>query len=196
MEKVIRPFQTLSVTPPRRSVDASGGSGSGPARITVGGGIVALDQLVVTITSTAIGGSPVQVSYTVGGGDTLATVTAGIVAAINGNGNLSAAGVTAAVSASRPVDFTVSQPAGMVPAATVSVSASGSLSVSLTGETIASKPGARGSIKSFSASQSEEITFYTTKYPREMGFGESLQADFQNLRDNIHRAVGTRFNLR
>ena len=66
------------------------------ASITVGGSATTGD--VITLTFTASGsspytlpGSPVNVTYTVLNTDTLATITTGLITAINGNANLSAA---------------------------------------------------------------------------------------------------------
>lgn len=53
--------------------------------ITIGGTATTNDVVSLIFTSTSIAGSPVTVTYTVIGGDTLATIAAGLVTAINAN---------------------------------------------------------------------------------------------------------------
>jgi uncharacterized protein GlcG (DUF336 family) len=61
------------------------------------GTITAGDVLSLTLTSTAIAGSPVTLSYAVLGTDTAATAAVGLAAAVNANAAAAAAGVTASV---------------------------------------------------------------------------------------------------
>ncbi len=61
------------------------------------GTITGGDVLSLTLTSAAIAGSPVTVSYAVLGTDTTATAAVGLAAAVNANATAAAAGVTASV---------------------------------------------------------------------------------------------------
>jgi hypothetical protein len=56
------------------------------------------DTVTLTMTSSAIAGSPVNVAYTVSAGDTAASIAANLAAAINSNSTLSAAGIKASSS--------------------------------------------------------------------------------------------------
>jgi hypothetical protein len=67
----------------------------GGSTATVGGTITAGDVVSLTFTGTALSTSPQTVSRTVVGGDTISTIGTALVTAINGNGVLSAAGITA-----------------------------------------------------------------------------------------------------
>lgn len=65
--------------------------------ITIGGTITAAD--IVTLSITPSGGSQVNVSYTVAGGDTTQIIAAALAAAINANATLIAANITASAAA-------------------------------------------------------------------------------------------------
>jgi Tc toxin complex TcA C-terminal TcB-binding domain/Neuraminidase-like domain/Salmonella virulence plasmid 28.1kDa A protein len=82
------------------------------ATATIGGTTTAKDTLSVTMTSSAVTGSPVTVTYSVQKSDTLDNVAAGLAAQINANPALAAAAISAAVSG--PV-ISLSTPATLSP---------------------------------------------------------------------------------
>jgi hypothetical protein len=53
------------------------------------------DTVSLTFTNSNLGNNPVTVTYNVGGADTAATITSGLIAQINANSDLAAAGLTA-----------------------------------------------------------------------------------------------------
>lgn len=68
--------------------------GNGSA--TIGGTVLTLGNVVnLTVTSSALTGSPITVSYTLGAGETTTTIATGLAAAINANTVLQAAGISA-----------------------------------------------------------------------------------------------------
>lgn len=81
------------------SVSLTGAVSPAAKTITVAGTITAGDTLTATFTATGLAGSPVSVAYKTIIGDTLATATAGLAAAINANGALALAGVNATAAA-------------------------------------------------------------------------------------------------
>lgn len=68
----------------------------GGATETIGGAITVGDVVSLTFSGSALSTSPQTVSRTVAAGDTISTIGAALVAAINANSVLSAAGITAA----------------------------------------------------------------------------------------------------
>lgn len=94
----------------------TGSASSAPITETLSGTVATGDKITLTVTSSAITGSPVAVSYISGTGGTLATFAAGLAAAINANPNLAAAGIFA--SAASAV-ISIYQPTALSPQATV-----------------------------------------------------------------------------
>jgi hypothetical protein len=97
----------------------------------VSGSVTIGDSLSVTATSAAIGGSPVEVGYTVRAGDTITSATAGLFAALQANAALSAAGVV--VTNPSPSVILAFVPVGIAVAWSVAVAGAGT-------ETIATGP--------------------------------------------------------
>ena len=97
--------------------------------VTIGGTVTVGDAVSLTITSSAVAGSPVTVSYAVVSGDDLSAIATGLAAQINGNSNFSAAGVTATSSGAV---VTVTEPNRLFPPFVGSPSWSSSVSGSAT----------------------------------------------------------------
>jgi hypothetical protein len=166
-ERLVRPFETPRIGPAKSS-PSSRARGSGAARFRVGGTPSAGAQLVVTVISAALPGSPITVSYTLDGSDTLATAALAIVGAINGNAALAAAGFVAAIVPTQPLSFTVTQPATLNPQARFSAAATGNLTLDLDTDDIVIQVGRRGRLTVWNTSYSTETTVYTVKYPKEV----------------------------
>jgi hypothetical protein len=175
MEGAIRPFQSLAVAPPRRSQTSGNSYSAGPTTATVGGVATVGNQIAFTFASSAIAGSPVTVTYTLTGGDTLQTATLGIIAAINASAALAAAGVAAVGVSGSPLEFTINQPDALNPRAAVTGTVTGTLTLSLTSGVVAISPG-RGQVrmKTLNGSYSLSATVYNKKYPREVTFAQSI----------------------
>lgn len=101
-----------------------GAASSASITETITGSITNGNTPTLTFTSTAIVGSPVAVSYTVKGTDTLTLVAAGLAAAINNNAALSAAGIFASNALGV---LSIYQPTALSPQATVGTSNPGTL---------------------------------------------------------------------
>lgn len=95
----------------------------GGETVTLGGTAHTGDVLNLTLTSTALTGSPITVSYAVLSSDTLATAAIGLCAAFNSNAVFAAANVFAQVTGNV---VSVFQPSTLSPQATFSVSVTGS----------------------------------------------------------------------
>jgi hypothetical protein len=93
----------------------AGSSDSATEIVTVGGTIANGDAGVLTLTSTALAGSPLALSIPVVTADTTATVAAKLAAAINGNAALAAIDVSASVVGSV---VTIEQPTALTPQVT------------------------------------------------------------------------------
>lgn len=86
---------------------------------TISGAIATNDSMNITITSTAITGSPITINYVTKAGDTLNSIASGFAALINANANLAAANIVATASGSV---VTIVTPSSLSPAATYSQS--------------------------------------------------------------------------
>jgi Tc toxin complex TcA C-terminal TcB-binding domain/Neuraminidase-like domain/Salmonella virulence plasmid 28.1kDa A protein len=106
--------------------------------LTVGGIITARDVLFLTMTSSALAGSPVTLTYTVQASDTLNTVAAAFAGQINSNPTFAATGVSATASGTI---ISLSVPLGLTPAWTVSATPTGaSETLTLGGDLICTGP--------------------------------------------------------
>ena len=105
------------------SASIPGAASSAGETVTVGGTAHTGDTLNLTITSSALTGSPITVSYVMKSTDTLATGAVGLAAAVNANAILGAAGIVALPVSSG--EFEVYQPATLSPQATFSESVTG-----------------------------------------------------------------------
>lgn len=74
------------------TLNATGAATALSQQITIGGTISAGNTVELTVTSSAVTGSPVSVTYTCKAGDTTATVASGLAALLNANSALAAAG--------------------------------------------------------------------------------------------------------
>lgn len=173
-ESIVRPFQTPVYTPPRRPQTSIGVTSGGPQSITIGGTANPGDQLALTISSAAIAGSPVTVTFTLGGGDTLATAALGLVAAVNADANLLAAGITASIVPTQPLQITVSQPTSLNPQATFSSSTTGTTTMTLASGNVQIAAGRRGQVKTLNGSRSFSSTSYNKKWPKETTLADAL----------------------
>lgn len=165
---IIRPFETPSVAPPRRTATSQGSSSGGPLQIVVGGTATAGAELAVTVTSTAIAGSPVTVTYALSGGDSLTTAVQNFVAAFNNTAALLAAGIVATIVSGRPLEITITQPASLDPQATFAASTTLTLTVQLSQGNIQLRFGERGTGKTMNGSYSLHNSVYVHKIPQEM----------------------------
>lgn len=107
---------------------------------TIGGTITDQDSLSLTVTSSAVAGSPVMLSYTVQPGDTPNTIAAGLAALINHEPDLAGANITATVSG--PV-VSLSAPPALTPAPALTASwnpAGASETVALGGNLVCQGP--------------------------------------------------------
>lgn len=189
LERIVRPNQTPIVTPPRVVLSSKGSGSGGPQQVTIGGTATNGDQIAVVITSAAILGSPVTITFALGGGDTLTTATVGLVNAINANTALQAAGISATIVPSQPTQFTVSQPTSLNPQATFVATSTGTTTITMASGNVQISPGKRGTVKTFNGSASGSTTVYTIKYPREKSATEvnnamrnALNLEILNLR--------------
>jgi hypothetical protein len=166
-ERLVRPFTAPSVAP-RRTAPARPAAGAGALRVSLGGTPSAGAQLALTVSSAALAGNPVTVGYTLDSDDTLATAALAMVAAINGNAALAAAGIVAAIVPTQPLNFTVTQPASLNPQATFSGSASGGVTMEIENKNVVIQAGRRGRLTVWNTSFSSEVTVYVIKYPKEV----------------------------
>jgi hypothetical protein len=105
------------------SASVPGAATSTGETVVVGGTAHTGDVLNLTVTSSALTGSPITVSYTMKAGDTLATGAVGLAAAVNANAVLAAAAIVALPVSSG--EFEVYQPTALSPQATFSESVTG-----------------------------------------------------------------------
>lgn len=96
--------------------------GSNTEGLVIGGTATNADTVRATFTSSALAGSPLTVSYTVGSGNTTAQMATGLANAINANGTLSGAGIVATASGSF---VSVVQPSTLSPQAILAGSVTG-----------------------------------------------------------------------
>lgn len=167
-ERIVRPAQTPNVTPPRVVLTSKGSGSGGPQQITIGGTANNGDQIALVVTSAAVLGSPVTITFTLGGGDTLITAAVGLVNAINANAGLQAAGISASIVPSQPLQITVSQPTSLNPQATFVATSTGTTTITLNAGNVQISPGKRGTVKTFNGSASGSTTVYAHKYPKEV----------------------------
>ena len=106
------------------------GAASAAAQIaTVAGTLTVGDTLVLTATSSALTGSPISVTYTTKTGDTVSTMAAGLVALLNSQPVLNAAGVYASNAAGV---VSIWSPASLTPAITWSKNVTGGATETVT----------------------------------------------------------------
>lgn len=187
--RIVRPNQIPIVAPPRVVLSSKGSGSGGPQQLSIGGTATNGDQIALVITSAAILGSPVTITFTLGGGDTLVTAAVGLVNAINANGGLQAAGISATIVPSQPTQVTVSQPTTLNPQATFIATSTGTTTLTMTSGNVQISPGKRGTVKTFNGSASGTTTVYSIKYPREKSSTEvnaamrnALNLEIINLR--------------
>jgi hypothetical protein len=100
-----------------------GAASSTGETVVVGGTAHVGDVLNLTVTSSALTGSPITVTHTMTGTDTLATAAVALAAAVNANSVLAAAGIVALAVSSG--EFEVYQPTALSPQATFGESVTG-----------------------------------------------------------------------
>jgi hypothetical protein len=105
------------------SASVPGAASSTGETVVVGGTAHTGDVLNLTVTSTALTGSPITVTHTMTSTDTLATAAVALAAAVNANAVLAAAGIIALSVSSG--EFEVYQPTALSPQATFSESVTG-----------------------------------------------------------------------
>lgn len=168
-ERLIRPFQTGTIAPPRRPVEiAKSGTKTGPAQVALSGTPSGGDLLVINASSPAFGSIVVQ--HTLGGGETLTDAVLAMVAAVNAETTLTALGVVAAVVPTRPLEFTVTQPVDLNPQIVFTGSATGTTVMTVQSDNVEITAGKRGSVKNWSTSSNSTVKHYTHKYPKEVTF--------------------------
>lgn len=173
--RIVRSFQTPNIAPPRRISNSQGtAQAGGPQWITLAGTPSAADELAITFASTALAGSPITITITLGGGDTLATAAAALAAAITANTVLTAAGIIAAVVPSRPTELTLSQPPSLDPQATFTGLATGTTTMSILAGNITITAGRRGSVKTLNGGFEDTKNFYVKKWPKETTLADVL----------------------
>jgi hypothetical protein len=106
---------------------------SGTITATVSAPTVTTGDIVsLTFTNSNLGNNPVTVTYNVGGADTAATITSGLITQINGNSDLAAAGLTATTSGPSSNVFTLIDSGTSQAQTTITQSETGSSSESIT----------------------------------------------------------------
>ena len=104
---------TLTVPATDEPITVTSWVNTGTPTATITGTVAAGDVLTLTITNTAVTGSPVTVSYTAPTGATTTTLATGLAAAINSNTALASAGISA-TSATNVVTFVYSGLIGQI----------------------------------------------------------------------------------
>lgn len=173
LETVIRPFQNREVSSPRRTVRL-GGSANGPLQISIGGTPGQGYQIVVSFSHASLPGGNVTVQYTLQAADNLQAATLGIMAAINANAPLIALGISASGVPGSPLLLNVNQVASLTPQATISASATGNITLTMSSGVVQIVVRRTSSIKTLTGSFSQTITTYNHKYPRELTSAENF----------------------
>jgi hypothetical protein len=198
LEGIIRPFQSSDINLPRRSATSSGTASSGAVGVTIGGTASAGAQIQFIISQSSLVPNPVTVTYTLTAADSVQTAIMGIIAAINANSTLAAAGITATGVSGNLYQMVINQPATLNPQASMTGNVTASLTMMFNSGNVSLNIG-RGkiSVKTLHGSDHTSITSYVHKFPKEMSFADRLRNNIPSplqqtgsLSDSLRAGLG------
>lgn len=167
IEQSVRPFQTPDVSPPRLS-PSSGGVTTGPLQVIVGGSPTVGADITISVSHPLLPGGQVTVSYVLVNGDNLQNAAVGAVNAVNANASLLNIGVTATGVSGQPFEFEIDQPATLDPQATIAVSSTPGIMLSLSNGSVSLVVEKSAQVQTETGSMNASSTQYTHHYPKEV----------------------------
>lgn len=167
IEQSVRPFQTPNIAPPRLS-PSSGGVTTGPLQVIVGGTPTVGAEITITVSHPILTGGERTVNYVLVDGDNLQNAAIGAVNAINNDGDLLSLGITATGVSGQPFEFEIDQSATLDPQATIAVSSTPGVTLSLSNGSVTIEVAKSSSVQTENGNVNASSTQYTHHYPKEV----------------------------